>query len=707
MYRYYMDKEVGQQDRQPQTRECIFNRSLQQLRLQLDEMNQRTAEMLSRNQPENAPCYNQVPMPSPPNTVQLPSGPAFWQLYRSLRNDIHNLEVRTENMEDNIEHISNRLDAIELLEFTPPESLSSDTRDHAAEANTSETFTCSADDQPGFPKPSLQNEVQTAACEGGCIKAISDLRQKLNQNHQKSSDEPEAMSKEEEELQSENRKLEQDIAQLELALDKAAEDCEKRQSKLSQAQPSDCHKYQHETSLERSKFLHEEPSEVGIFDHSLKNDVDQHGATSDVLTFIAKLKRAARTKRIVQVEPLLRGTALRLYRLGYHPDGSNFYDLGDGDLDLDSFGAALMAMFKPSPSCLQTKRYTASDLRDGRLLVEDYALSILELARYSDDYGTPDFMESTFETILRGIDILVQPYQKRACDGSLPKFLIYLRGLESALKQRSEPSTKSLFSATVLDKRNLVASDDWLGRDGCKGNATGKANVPLSQQPFVNRMNAKELSGTHGKFVPFWARPHRSGAEEEDSAGRFSVPDGKPFWARPRKSGSEEEDSARSSVPGGVPFWARPRRSGAEEEHSAGRFPAPDGQSQPAMLKQKRKAEDQQPYMCPAVEGDTEAGCVGKEENNEPHGDIGITLQTHADKPRAPLNFPPFPVRNRCQWMPVPVPMSGEEDHDGQDSWYSWCQYCGKGLSKDHHHFCEVAKRVISKPGSLPVGLSN
>jgi len=102
--------------RQPEGIDGSFYHSLQELRKQLDDMNKRTSTLLRRN--HKSSDSDAAILPS--DTLQLPNGPAFWQLYRTLRTELRGVEARVELVEDRVETLSNRLDELEPPRFTPP-----------------------------------------------------------------------------------------------------------------------------------------------------------------------------------------------------------------------------------------------------------------------------------------------------------------------------------------------------------------------------------------------------------------------------------------------------------------------------------------------------------------------------------------------------------------------------------------------------------
>lgn len=408
-----MDKPEG--SRQPELHDGTFTSSLQMLRQQLDAMNLRTAGTLFRNQQDETPHYQQaampisMPLPAPSAGLQPPNGPAFWQLYRSLRTDLRSLEARVENLEDSFERMTDRLDTLEPIRLTPPES-------PAADPNV--RFPCTN------PPPPVTAPIGNS---------------------------------------------------------------------FGTAQPVYSARFPIET--------HVTVVDVGYFDPSPPGPNcyhDGHVTTDDVVTFISKLRRVARTKRIIDIESFLKGSALRLYRMGYNLDGTNIYELENGTLDLDAFEAVLVAMYQPLSSPLQDQTYTDDNLRAGDSLVDDYALPILSQARCSRDHATSEKMRGTYEMIMRGIKVdLPSNFDKHQSPSkSLPEFLTLLRNLDSELRPRkraradagSAPSLYSYMSATESTRDTVTT-----GQPNAGGYGGLAATAQLIHQ---RRPDAEELSST-------------------------------------------------------------------------------------------------------------------------------------------------------------------------------------------------------------------
>lgn len=346
---------------QPQMRNiCTFHHSLQQLRMQLDDMNKRTATLLHRHKQDQSALQQQSDMFSPSETLTLPNGPAFWQLYRALRSDIRGLDARIELIEDHIENLSDRLDALEPHQFTPPASPASSTCKHDGDPKIAD-----------FPK------------------AVSDLR--------------------------------------------------------------------------ATNVPNADVSDIGYFDPSFRNDLTQHSITSDIATFLAKLRRTSRTKRIVNPEQFLRGAALHLYRLGYKTTGDNVYELEDGRLDLDAFEGVFLPLFKPQAlDLMKSETYTLADLHSGRRLVEDYALNMFDLARYLDGDDSDEKRKLVHDLIQDGIRLALPAgaWNDEWVPGdTFIEHMVRLRNLESAL--RREMKENSWEADAVVEKKNFSMLHHW------------------------------------------------------------------------------------------------------------------------------------------------------------------------------------------------------------------------------------------------------
>lgn len=304
--------------------------------MQLDDMNKRTATLLHRHKQDQSALQQQSGMFTPSETLTLPNGPAFWQLYRALRSDIRGLDARIELIEDHIENLSDRLDALEPHRFTPPASPA--------------FSTCKHDGEPKI---------------ADLPKAVSDLR--------------------------------------------------------------------------ATNVPNAEVSDIGYFDPSYRNDLTQHSITSDIATFLAKLKRTSRTKRIVNSEQFLRGAALHLYMLGYKTTGDNVYELEDGRLDLEAFEGVFLPLFKPQAlDLMKSETYTLADLHSGRRLVEDYALKMFDLARYLDGDDSDEKRKFVHDLIQDGIRLALPAgaWNDEWVPGdTFIEHMNRLRNLESALRR--------------------------------------------------------------------------------------------------------------------------------------------------------------------------------------------------------------------------------------------------------------------------------
>ncbi|KAF1353586.1 hypothetical protein BDV97DRAFT_346863 [Delphinella strobiligena] len=395
---------------QPQPRNiCTFHHSLQQLRMQLDDMNKRTATLLHRHKQDQSALQQQGGMFSPSETLTLPNGPAFWQLYRALRSDIRGLDARVELIEDHIENLSDRIDALEPHRFTPPASPA--------------FSTCKHDGDPKI---------------ADLPKAVPDLR--------------------------------------------------------------------------ATNVPNAEVSDIGYFDPSCRNDLTQHSTTSDIVTFLAKLSRTSRTKRIVNPEQFLRGAALHLYRLGYKTTGDNVYELEDGRLDLKAFEEVFLPVFKPQAlNLMKSETYTLADLHSGRRLVEDYALKMFDLARYLDGDDSDEKRKFVHDLIQDGIR-LARPAGIRnnewVTGDTFLEHMIRLRNLESALRREMKepcaPQGRLYGSNQTLDaaahSNHPVSGNSW------EAEAAGeKENFSMLHcWRNVNDPSAPELPGTpvHSSLRP-------------------------------------------------------------------------------------------------------------------------------------------------------------------------------------------------------------
>lgn len=328
---------------QAEGHESSFHHSLHQLRLHLDDMNQRTAHLLRNRQ-------DQQDREMRSDSLTLPTGPAFWELYRALRTDIRGLDARVELVEDRIQNISDRLDALEPLRMTPPGS--PPPVNGAGQSDYVSNLRCS--------------------CSSGTTTTAADI----TSSH--AGKEP-------------NQK---EIANV---------------------------------------------TDVGIFDHSLSEDTEEPLATADAMTFIGRLKRTSRIKRIIDVEQFLRGSALKAYRLGVQSDdGINIYETENGELNIPMFQEMMFALFeREALQRLENEKYTLDDLQNGRPLVEDYVFKMLTLARYLDLQDPAEKLKATFEYIVQGIEITgyTDYWREEPEPESMPELLGMFRIYESWLKE--------------------------------------------------------------------------------------------------------------------------------------------------------------------------------------------------------------------------------------------------------------------------------
>lgn len=313
-----------QHEHQPAMDEGSFHHSLHQLKLQLEEMNKRTAEFLHLHN-QRSPYTN---LPST-GDLHLPTGPAFWQLYRTLRGDIRVLDARIELIEESIQTLSDRVDDIEPTQLTPPDS------------------------------PVTMNDYGSTPVGVETTATVSDPR----------------------------------------------------------------------LVVVDTPFW-------GVFDPSANSDLGPLDLyTSDVFTFVAKLRRASRTKPIVDVEQHLRGMALRYYQLAYRTDGTNSFDLANGNLDVELFGRALIDLFRPDAvSLIRTETYTNFDAINGRKLIEDYAFKLIDLGRYNvDEKATGE--AALCDMVNQGIRIDLPETLRKGCNGTLANLPSWLREVENYIKE--------------------------------------------------------------------------------------------------------------------------------------------------------------------------------------------------------------------------------------------------------------------------------
>lgn len=86
----------------------------------------------------------------PHNSLTLPSGPLFWQLFTSLRTDVRSLHTRVADLEQNYSDLEDRVDRIDPAQITPA---GSDASHLQWEHNYVQPASNSAYDwQPNFPE---------------------------------------------------------------------------------------------------------------------------------------------------------------------------------------------------------------------------------------------------------------------------------------------------------------------------------------------------------------------------------------------------------------------------------------------------------------------------------------------------------------------------------------------------------------------------
>lgn len=294
----------------PTQHESDFYLSLRQLRSQLDDMNRRTALLLQngREQTNREVCTD---------SLSLPTGPAFWQLYQALRSDLRGLDARVELVEDRIQSISDRLDALEPVQLTPLGSptISGGNADYAASTIGSNNSNEGSDTGKPCPSRSMTNLAASDA-------PLADV------------------------------------------------------------------------------------SDIGFFCSPgySGDDRSEPLATNDVFTFMARLRRVSRTKRIVTGEASLRGAAQQMYRLGYRSDGTNDYEEDDGHVKLYALEQMLLNLHKSDATESMDRQYTVNNMNNFTPL-KDWALTKLLKSRDLDASDEIERQARTFDYINDGIEI--------------------------------------------------------------------------------------------------------------------------------------------------------------------------------------------------------------------------------------------------------------------------------------------------------------
>lgn len=336
----------------PLMHEQRFHTSLSQLKTQLEAMNRRTASLLHHHNPHSevdlaSDQMQSQSFPKVPEHLQLPNGPAFWQLFRSLRSDVRGLDARIELVEERVEAISDRLDRRDPSQFTPSQS------------------------------PSNFGDFMPSHIHGGSAYVPQPALQ-------------------------------------------AKEDPVTAPAPKPVATTGDIGYYN--------------PDLVLNDEMTMQN---QHLYTSDVVVFVAKLRRASRTKQIVNVDQFLRGPALRLYRIGFGTDGTNIFDFQDEQCNVERLAGVLILVFGKSADALgllEAGKYTLTDALDGRRLVQDYAFDMLELGRHLPDCSQEEARMTTYVNIQNSLQTSApglsgtQTWDKAE---SLEGLLHYLRKLEN------------------------------------------------------------------------------------------------------------------------------------------------------------------------------------------------------------------------------------------------------------------------------------
>lgn len=129
--------------------EHTFQAALRQVKGDLTVMNCRCRQILQlyeeqrRNQASAEDIKTSPPALEPSSIISLPSGPVFWQLFESLRDDIRGMDVRVERMENRFQSLEDRVRHLEAGLFTPTLSPTSETDGsvHAIDLGTSEKCT--------------------------------------------------------------------------------------------------------------------------------------------------------------------------------------------------------------------------------------------------------------------------------------------------------------------------------------------------------------------------------------------------------------------------------------------------------------------------------------------------------------------------------------------------------------------------------------
>lgn len=231
--------------------------------------------------------------------------------------------------------------------------------------------------------------------------------------------------------------------------------------------------------------------DVGCFDPEIAMEAEtsmysHHLRTSDVIVFVAKLKRASRTKQIVNVEQFLRGSALRLYRIGFGIDGTNVFDSEDGHCNVEQLAAALILVFgrhAEASGLMDAKKHTLTDTLEGSRLIQDYAFSMLELGRHLPDCSPEQARRATFLKIQSSLQASypgvfgVQSLKKVK---TLQELLVHLHRLEH--DHPRTPTGKHRSTPPVQPPRHNPPNEDEVGHSPIIRLTDRQYSQPIVQQ---------------------------------------------------------------------------------------------------------------------------------------------------------------------------------------------------------------------------------
>lgn len=194
-------------------------------------------------------------------------------------------------------------------------------------------------------------------------------------------------------------------------------------------------------------------------------DQDKY-TTSDPGLFLSKLKHAALYERIEQVDSYLQGSALTWYNLGYMDCGRHEHVKEDGSLDVKAFASAFSLVFARTVidprSVREVDVYTKDDVKNGRSLVRDYAIPILERAGQLLDLDKEGRMSVARTLIHGGIRFDTSEWKldewqldaPRRRTQTLSQYLSTLRLVEAGMKRKyATYSSASIPSATTSSSK--------------------------------------------------------------------------------------------------------------------------------------------------------------------------------------------------------------------------------------------------------------